>query len=122
MKVKGRKAANLADSHEFFSNPLRASAYQVQTISRICPVTTGTASALALVGSLTKGTLMKMKNEALRMFLAVTALILTAILTSPAAEQTTDKAPVAKVAKASTVKAKGESSRVAQFKSRRSSN
>lgn len=64
------------------------------------------------------GPLMKIKNEALRMFLALTALILTAMLTQPAAEAPTTKPhPVksSKVAKAS----EGKNAKIASFRVRR---
>ncbi len=61
---------------------------------------------------------MKIKNEALRMFLALTALILTAMLTQPAAEAPTVKpnsARSSKMAKASDDK----NAKIASFRLRR---
>lgn len=49
---------------------------------------------------------MTAKNEAVRLFLAVTALILTAMLTNPLAEETTQAAPTAIGKKVTTAKQK----------------
>jgi len=47
---------------------------------------------------------MTAKNEAVRLFLAATALILTAMLTNPLAEETTSAAPTANVKKVAPTK------------------
>ena len=47
---------------------------------------------------------MTAKNEAVRLFLAATALILTAMLTNPLAEETTSAAPTANAKKVAPMK------------------
>lgn len=59
---------------------------------------------------------MKMMNEALRMFLAVTALILTAMLTNPSAEAPTNKGSEMRPKLAKVVKAKSERKLASQSK------
>lgn len=99
----------------FFQGLEKAKGASCNQLKRRAPGPGGTFDALS--GSSPKGGFtMKMMNEALRMFLAVTALILTAMLTNPSAEAPTNKGSEMRPKLAKVVKAKSERKLASQSK------